>query len=668
MGIESVSGWPLVGRENEVRQALAALDDTAEFKGVVLVGEAGVGKSTLARAVAQAVKSRGLTVQFVLGTETSKAVPLAAFYWLMTLHAVREPAVMLSAAQRTLEQEKSLVVVVDDAHLLDPLSATLVHNLAAGGSTRLIVTIRSGNPVPDAVTALWKERLLLRLDINAFTRAQTGELARRVLGDAVETRLIDELHGRTAGNPLMLRGLLSAGRESGALSRTETGWQLHGSLRGDDELHDLLEFRLRSLAPEELEAIEIVATAEVLDWDMLRTVSDADAVARLERRGLIQLVADGSYLMARLNHPVIGEVAIQRAGVVRSRQLNGMLAQHLRKQMQSGERQSRLLDVRTRIQLAQFMIRSDLTPDLDVIIDAAANALRMWNVDCAEELGRFALDHGGGLPAAIVLAEAIGWQGRSAEVEEVLGAFDLDGPDELLTAHGCLRASNLFWCGDVEHARPVLASMRDRVESEAGAGIVTAIEVVFAFFSGDVLTAIESGLALCERDVPPVATAWAAAATCWALALTGRFDDVHRIADVGLRAAALGRSGPLRVVIWLAEVMAWTAAGDYSAAERVWERYAAMPAGAPAVHAAVNAMLGLVDLARGAVPSACSAFQNSLSEMSGGSPFSWLTLVAAWSAQAEGARGNNEAAAAALHSSEQAYGPHTAVYLPELEL
>ncbi|MGH3595532.1 MAG: AAA family ATPase, partial [Mycobacterium sp.] len=236
-----------MGRENEVRQALAALDDTAEFKGVVLVGEAGVGKSTLARAVAQAVKSRGLTVQFVLGTETSKAVPLAAFYWLMTLHAVREPAVMLSAAQRTLEQEKSLVVVVDDAHLLDPLSATLVHNLAAGGSTRLIVTIRSGNPVPDAVTALWKDRLLLRLDINAFTRAQTGELARRVLGDAVETRLIDELHGRTVGNPLMLRGLLSAGRESGALSRTETGWQLHGSLRGDDELHDLLEFRLRSL-------------------------------------------------------------------------------------------------------------------------------------------------------------------------------------------------------------------------------------------------------------------------------------------------------------------------------------------------------------------------------------------------------------------------------------
>ncbi|BCO33684.1 LuxR family transcriptional regulator [Mycobacterium heckeshornense] len=78
---------------------------------------------------------------------------------------------MLAAAQRSLEQEKNLVLVVDDAQLLDPLSATLVHQLAVSGVTRLIVVIRSGEAVPDALTALWKEQLLLRLDINPFTRA-----------------------------------------------------------------------------------------------------------------------------------------------------------------------------------------------------------------------------------------------------------------------------------------------------------------------------------------------------------------------------------------------------------------------------------------------------------------------------------------------------------------
>ena len=124
-----------------------------------------------------------------------------------------------------------------------------------------------------------------------------------------------------------------------------------------------------------------------------------------------------------------------------------------------------------------------------------------------------------------------------------------------------------------------------------------------------------------------------------ALALAGRFGDVHRIADAGLRAAALSESGPDQFAIGVAEVMALTAAGDFPAAERVWERYAAMAAGVPEADAMVDAMLGAVQLARGALSSACSAFQDSISAMSHGFPLGWVMLVTAWSAQAEGARG-----------------------------
>ncbi|MBO0884449.1 MAG: ATP-binding protein, partial [Mycobacterium sp.] len=289
-----------MGRDDEVRRALPALEASARVRGVVLLGEAGVGKSTLAGVLAEAAESRGLTVRFVLGTDAGRDVPLGVFDWLLTLDAALEPAVMLAAAHRTLEREKNLVLIVDDAQLLDPLSATLLHQLTVSGGTRLIVVIRSGEAVPDAVTALWKDQLLLRLDIKAFTRAQTGELARDVLGGPVESRLVDELYGRTGGNLLLLRGLLNAGQESGVLARTDAGWRLRGPLRGDDELYDLLGFRLQALAPEELEAIEVVAAAEVLDWDILRMVSDADAVARLERRGLIQLVPERAHAMARL--------------------------------------------------------------------------------------------------------------------------------------------------------------------------------------------------------------------------------------------------------------------------------------------------------------------------------------------------------------------------------
>ena len=101
---------------------------------------------------------------------------------------------MLAAALRALACEDDLAIVVDDAQLLDPLSALLIHQFAAGGTAPVIVTIRSGAAVPDAVTALWKEQLLFRVDVEAFTRAQTEELVAAVLEGDVDSTVIDRLH------------------------------------------------------------------------------------------------------------------------------------------------------------------------------------------------------------------------------------------------------------------------------------------------------------------------------------------------------------------------------------------------------------------------------------------------------------------------------------------
>ncbi len=668
--MESGSAWPIVGRDGELRQALVALGGGAEFRGVALVGESGVGKSTLARALADTLESGGATVRFALGTQTGFAIPLGAFSRSVTIDAPQEPAAVLAAAHQTLEREENLVVVVDDAQLLDPLSSTLVHQLAASGSARLIVTIQSGDPVPDAITALLKERLLQNLRVEAFTPEQTETLARAVLGGVVDTRLVNELHRQTAGSPLLLRGLLDAGRESGVLVRTDAGWQLRGALGADRQLHDLLEFRLQSFAPEELEAVEILAIVELLDWEILRELCDADAVGRLERRGVIQLVADGCNMVARLCHPILGKAAIQRAGVVRSRQLNGLLAQAFQEHLRAGGRRLRLPDVRGQIRLAHFMTRSDLAPDLDVIVDAAASAVTMSDIAGGEELARFAFERGGGVTAAIVLADALGWQGRGDEVEAVLNDVDLNGADQWLAVRwGCLRAANLFFsCRRVELARLALSDVKARVDCAELLPQVTATEAAFAFFSGDVATALDLGFAVSTcPDVQPVVGKWVTTWMCWALALTGRFAEVRHVADTG-RPTVFDRPGPYRFAMGLAEVVGLTAAGDNPAAERVWERYAATTRLWPAQDAFLHAMLGFVQLGQGELLAACSAFRASISAMSRGFPPGWLMLVSAWSAQAEGARGDSAAAAAALRRSEEAYGPQVAVFLPELEL
>jgi hypothetical protein len=104
--------------------------------------------------MAETIESEGLNARFVLGTETGQAVPLGAFQRTVAIEAAHEPAVMLGAAYRALAADDRLVIVVDDAHLLDPLFG--VAGPAVG--VEWIATFHRDHSVrravPDAVTAL----------------------------------------------------------------------------------------------------------------------------------------------------------------------------------------------------------------------------------------------------------------------------------------------------------------------------------------------------------------------------------------------------------------------------------------------------------------------------------------------------------------------------------
>ncbi|OBK35977.1 AAA family ATPase [Mycobacterium sp. 1245111.1] len=145
-----------------MRDVVAALDDP-QRAGVVILGADGVGKTVLARRAASPA------ARWVVGTATEHAIPFGAFRALLAgidVSGTARPAELLRAAQDRLTGEQSLFVV-DDAHYLDRLSATLVYQLALSGSARLIVTVRSGAEVPEAVEALWADGLLNRVEVGA---------------------------------------------------------------------------------------------------------------------------------------------------------------------------------------------------------------------------------------------------------------------------------------------------------------------------------------------------------------------------------------------------------------------------------------------------------------------------------------------------------------------
>jgi energy-coupling factor transporter ATP-binding protein EcfA2 len=145
-----------------------ALGDPAR-PGAVVLGPDGVGKSTLARLAAENFVRRHPTTltRWVTGTPTERVVPFGAFSHLVDMSSfgadIGKPAALLRAARASLGTG-DLLLVVDDAHDLDVLSATLVYQLALAGTARMIVTARA-DAAPEAIAALWTDGLLERIDI-----------------------------------------------------------------------------------------------------------------------------------------------------------------------------------------------------------------------------------------------------------------------------------------------------------------------------------------------------------------------------------------------------------------------------------------------------------------------------------------------------------------------
>ena len=108
--------------------------------GAVVVGDAGIGKSHVARAIAARLRTRGARVEHLLATEAASTVPFGALAGLL------EPAseasgdlldVLRTAGTRLarLARGALFAMVVDDAHRLDPASAALLLQLVTRHGT-----------------------------------------------------------------------------------------------------------------------------------------------------------------------------------------------------------------------------------------------------------------------------------------------------------------------------------------------------------------------------------------------------------------------------------------------------------------------------------------------------------------------------------------------------
>src|SRR5690349_4323017 len=474
-------------------QSLGLLESTLKSKnrlGAVLAGSAGVGKTVLARHAVERFAQRhgGVSVQWLAGTASASQIPFGAFSHLVDVAGVGDSPTLLRSARASLLQRagQGLLLAIDDAHHLDNLSATLVHQLALTGSARFVITVRTGEQAPDAITSLWKDRLLDRLDIEPFGAAQTKSLLEAVLGGPVETSSANEVFTASQGNPLYLRHLTESAIESKALREVDGIWQLRGHIGLSAELSALIGRHLDRLPPTVTSVLEYLAVEEPLSLHDMTELVGGQALEEAEGLRVIEVVKRGDDLVVHSAHPLYAEQVRASLGQLATRRLRTQLVAQLSSKP--------IEHVSARLKLAALAIESETPPPVDDVVTSSWEAMRLGDLLLGERLARSTLDRSGGLTARLPLAHALSWLGRGLDAEKVLNPVDPDSLSEWdLTAWTLPKAANQFWMLDQpEAAVDFLYAMRDRISEPAAVATLDALVATFAMNSGDPRRAVRS--------------------------------------------------------------------------------------------------------------------------------------------------------------------------------
>jgi len=511
--------WPLIGRESE----LDAIGRAVRESGVLLAGPAGVGKTRLAREAVSLAGGRGLRHVWAQGSSAARAVPLGAFAGVVDLPA-GEPTRIVPDALAALLAGGPLLLVVDDAHLLDELSALVLHRLVTRRLAPAVVTVRDGEAVPDAVTALWKDDHLTRLDVGPLAEDTTAHLVAQVLGGPVASAATHRLWALTGGAPLFLRHLIRGEVGSGRLSPATGLWSWHDEPEISPELATIVGEQIGELGGDVRDVVDLVSLGEPLAVPALVDLTSSAAVEAAEGQGLVRLGHEHAGWTARLAHPMYGEVRRAAMGVQRARRLRGMLATRVEGDL---------------LQRAVLALDSDLPPDPDLFLGAVAAALEFYDVGLAERLAAAAATTGS-FEARLLHAGTLSWLSRGEEAEAALASLLPAAATEIDRERvAAYRAGNLLWT--LGRPGQALTALGQGADPAAAPGPGRALRIAITTSTGSLRAGLEEAPALLHAGGPAdgltvlvLASAQAAAA-----AVSGRLE----LLDEAAEAAALNPRG-----------------------------------------------------------------------------------------------------------------------------
>ncbi|HEY8545902.1 MAG TPA: AAA family ATPase, partial [Acidimicrobiales bacterium] len=345
VGAGELGGAPrLVGRDQELRRVVQAV--AAEGgRGAIVAGPPGVGKTCLLDRAAAELEEQGFALLRVgppaagEGSDADGAgdsadgadgvTELAPFSaigrllpalgddpdrWALEVHQGIRHLVEQARPARPL-------LVADDLHGFDAASATFVQQAVVDRRLHLLGALRTGagpglgapGPVaPDAVTRLWKDDLVERVDLLPLERAGADEMVEALVGGSVDAATRSLLWLWSEGNPLVLTELVDETRAEGSWRHSAGLWRLDRGaspqpLRAPT-LARMLEDRLAGASPAITDVVDALAIAGKLPVGVLAQLVGVGALAAAERARLTTTEDEPDGRVVHLANPFFGEL------------------------------------------------------------------------------------------------------------------------------------------------------------------------------------------------------------------------------------------------------------------------------------------------------------------------------------------------------------------------
>jgi ATP/maltotriose-dependent transcriptional regulator MalT len=560
----------MIGRAEEQRFLADAIADPDQ-SGVLVAGQPGVGKTRLVQEVLSSTSHCHL--ERITASESLRPLPCGALAQLLpsNLHEIDQLDLLAVLGQelQSRAEGRPVVVAVDDVHLLDGLSAGFIDYVAVRGLATVLLTLRSGSPVPDALGRLCRNGAIPRLELQALARSEFDDMLEQALGGIIEGVTSERVWEATRGNVLFARELTADLLEAGQLRQIHGVWRWSGGVGSAPRLQEAIAGRLDGLPEPGRRFLEFLSIGEPLAVNTAERVAAGEVLIDLERRGLI-VVQGQDPPSIRFSHPLFGEVLRAEMPALLQRRINQQLAQILRT-----ETERTPADL---LKLAVLWQRSGQRADATILAEAAQVANRLSDHCLAEKLALDSLEQRRTFSAQLELGWSLVLQHRFEEAADLLIPLVGSEPDDsarehladglsLAMGHGlgrvdealvlmaaiessavglttrvliqCHRAHLLaFFCHYAEAIELGMSAIRavddDRVFVRSLTSVASSLVMIGKI--DDALSLTETGLerALRVREELPRAPAWAISSRCTALAFSGRAPEALELLDFAL--------------------------------------------------------------------------------------------------------------------------------------